>query len=125
MPDSFVVETTLPATPAELYEAWLDGKQHSEFTGARATSEARIGGAFTAWDGYIRGHIVDLYPNTKIVQEWTTTEFPGDAAPSRLEVHFNANNDGTTTVRMHHSNIPDGQGESYKDGWTDHYFNPM
>lgn len=125
MPDSFEVTTTLPATPAELYEAWLDGKQHAEFTGARATVEPRIGGAFTAWDGYIRGHIVDLFPNSRIIQEWITTEFPAEAEPSRVEITFQANNDGTTTLVMRHSNIPDGQGTSYEQGWHDHYFEPL
>jgi activator of HSP90 ATPase len=32
---------------------------------------------------------------------------------------------GGTKVTLIHTKIPDGQGESYKQGWDDFYFTPM
>ena len=28
-------------------------------------------------------------------------------------------------ITLKHWNIPDGDGEKYKDGWQEHYFEPM
>ena len=44
-------------TPKEVYEAYVDPKKHSEFTGSQATGKPVVGGKFTAWDGYILGQI--------------------------------------------------------------------
>jgi uncharacterized protein YndB with AHSA1/START domain len=38
----------IPAAPNAVYEAFMDAKKHSAFTGSKATSDARAGGKFTA-----------------------------------------------------------------------------
>src|SRR5437016_2680599 len=53
--DSLTLVTILPATPERVYHAWLDGAQHSAMTGGAATVDPHVGGAHTAWDGYITG----------------------------------------------------------------------
>lgn len=55
------------APPELVYEALLDAKKHSEFTGSPATANARVGSTFTAWDGYITGRNVELVRTKKIV----------------------------------------------------------
>ena len=48
--DSIEVSGVIPATPAQIWEAWLDGERHAAMTGAPATSEgAEPGDRFTAW----------------------------------------------------------------------------
>ena len=66
----------LRATPAEVYDALLDPKKHSAFTGSPATTNDKIGVEFKAWDGYISGKNLELVKNKKIVQEWETTAWP-------------------------------------------------
>ena len=68
----------IDATPKELYEAILDPKMHTKFTGAKATGSMEVGGKFTAYDGYISGVNLELEENKKIVQQWTSTDFPKD-----------------------------------------------
>ena len=64
--ESIEVAAEFKVSPKRLYEAWLDGKQHSAFTGgAEASVEARVGGEHTAWDGYIWGKIVTLEPHRR------------------------------------------------------------
>ncbi len=48
------------ATPNEAYEASVDARKHSAFTGSKATCDAGVGGEFTAWDGYISGKNLEL-----------------------------------------------------------------
>ncbi|TRO49126.1 hypothetical protein E2P47_01735 [Candidatus Bathyarchaeota archaeon] len=112
------------ASPHEIYEALLDPKKHSEFTGSAATGKAEIGGEFTAWDGYISGKILELEKDKRIVQEWTTTEWPKGYPPSKLELTFRQV-DGRTELTMIHSEIPADQEEELKQGWTDYYWEPL
>jgi activator of HSP90 ATPase len=58
------------------------------------------------------------------VQSWRTSEFAEGDADSRLEVLLAPVKRGTN-VTLRHSNIPAGQGASYKSGWVEHYFAPM
>ncbi len=115
----------IPATPAEVYEGFTDPKIHEAMTGAGATADARVGGAFTAWDGYISGTYLELVPGKKIVQTWSTTEWPDRAAPSRLELTFEPTGDGKTKLTMVHSNVPAEQKDMYDSGWHESYWQPM
>ncbi len=107
-----------------LYEAWLDGEEHSAFTGGAALVDASVDGAFTAWDGYISGTTIAMEPPHRIVQRWRTTEFPPESPDSRLEITFEEV-EGGTRITLIHSEIPDGQGQEYEQGWRDYYFKPM
>ena len=62
----------ISATPEEVYETFTDAKEHSEVTGSEATSDAKVGGSFTAWAGYISGKNIELEKGKKIAQEWIT-----------------------------------------------------
>ena len=124
MKTEFTVSTILPATPENVFEAWLSSGGHSAMTGSPAKVEARVGGAFTAWDGYITGKTLEMKPNSRIVQAWRTSEFSDENPDSRLEILLEPTKRGTKLTLIH-SNIPDDQAESYESGWDDNYFKPM
>jgi uncharacterized protein YndB with AHSA1/START domain len=124
MPDAFRTSTIVSALPERVYAAWMDSGAHSAFTGSDAKIDPTIGGKFTAWDGYIQGRTIDLLQGRRIVQIWRTKEFPHGSPDSRLEIQLESA-EGGTRLTILHSNIPEGQGERYKQGWTDNYFQPM
>lgn len=124
MPDSIQLSTVLPAAPEDIYLGWLSSREHSAFTGSPAEIDSRLGGKFTAWDGYIQGTTLELEPYQRIVQSWRTTEFPAGSPDSQLEVQLEAVEDGTKLTLIH-TEIPDGQGQTYYSGWEDFYFKPM
>ncbi len=124
MPESLTLSIELPTTPEQLYQAWLDSAGHAAFTGSPAEIDARPGGKFTAWDGYITGSTLELHPFDKIIQAWRTTDFPSSSPDSRLEVLFEPASGGTRLTLIH-TEIPDGQAEDYRQGWEDFYFTPM
>lgn len=124
MKNGFTLKTTLPAQPAQIYKAWLSTKGHSEMTGSPAKVNGRVGGKFTAWDGYIFGTTIELKSNERILQAWRTTEFPEDAPDSRLEISFEESGGGTR-VTLTHTNMPKDQIANYRQGWEDFYFQPM
>lgn len=124
MADSFELTTVLPVTPEDLYQSWMSSEIHSAMTGTECSIDASVGGAFTASDGYITGTTTELQPNKRIVQAWRTSEFPDGAPDSVLELILEGVPEGTR-LTLRHSNIPDGQGPDYKNGWQEHYFAPM
>ena len=117
-------KVVVPAPPQNVYEAFVKAKLHAAFTESPATGSGRVGGKFTAWDGYISGVNRELEPGRKIVQSWRTTEWPDGAEDSRLELTFKAVKGGTE-IRMTHSNVPAEQADSYKQGWDDFYWTPL
>ena len=78
----------IPAAPENVYEAFIYAKKHSAFTGSKATCDPKVGGNFTAWNGYISGKNLELEKAKKMIQEWITTEWPSGYPPSRLELIF-------------------------------------
>lgn len=124
MSDQIKLSATLSVKPKQIYNAWLNSKEHSAMTGSKATASTKVGGKFTAWDGYISGQNLELVPNKRILQSWRSTEFSKDSPDSYLLVKLEEINGGTK-VSLVHSEIPQGQGASYKKGWKDFYFTPM
>ena len=113
-----------PTTPQAIYEAWLDGDRHAAMTGAGATSDARVDGAFSAWDGYISGSYAELEQSHRILMSWRTTDFAPQDQDSRFEVTLTAENQGTR-VFFRHWDLPADSSEDYGQGWLDFYFTPM
>jgi len=122
--ESIEVSARFPVTPDRLYAAWLDSQEHTRFTGDTARVDPLVGGRFTAWSGWITGETLVLEPERRIVQSWRTTEFPEEAEDSQIEVRFESVTGGTRLTIVH-TNIPEGQGHQYEDGWIDYYFEPM
>jgi uncharacterized protein YndB with AHSA1/START domain len=123
--ESIGLSVRIPAKPADVFAAWLDSVAHGAMTGGgRAKIDPRVGGARMAWDGYIRGETLELEPGRRIVQSWRTSEFPAESGASRLEITLIAEGD-TTRLLLAHTEIPEGQGAQYQEGWVDHYFEPM
>jgi len=122
--ESIQVSCILPVDPSTIYRDWMSSKGHTLFTGGTAKIDPMPGGKFSAWDGYIWGENLELEIGKRIVQTWTTSNFPDGAAPSKIEVKFDVDPEGCK-ITLIHTNIPDGQGKEYELGWQEHYFLPM
>jgi activator of HSP90 ATPase len=114
----------IEAKPVDIYDAFLNEQKHTEFTGARATCDRRVGGKFTAWDGYISGKNMKLENGKRIIQEWKTTEWPSGYPPSVIEFTFKPRAGGTV-ISMTQTNVPATQANDYRQGWVDHYWTPL
>lgn len=111
------------ASPHQLYEAILDPEIHSNFTQARATNSRKAGGKFTAYDGYISGINLELDKDKKIVQKWTSTDFPEGHF---TEVAFEFKSEGKgTSLMFTQTNVPDKNYKEISKGWKDFYWKPL
>ena len=122
MPETITVSRVIPARAERIYTAWLDAGEHSKMTGQAATSGPD--GQFTAGDGYMEGTTTESTPFSRIVQRWRSKDFPEGAPDSTLTVTFEEKGEGTL-VTLVHAGVPDGLGQSFKDGWGQWYFDPM
>jgi uncharacterized protein YndB with AHSA1/START domain len=120
----FELSCILPASPEVVYDAWLDSKAHSLMTGGAAKISKRIGGAYSAWDGYITGETLALIPGKRIVQSWRTTEF-ADADPDSTIAVALAPAKAGTRLTLTHASVPDRLTDYENGGWRDNYFAPM
>ena len=123
MTTKFTVSDIIPASPRAIYDAWLDSKGHSKMTGDKAKMSAKVGDAYTAWDGYISGVNLELVPGERIVQSWRSTEFAEGDPDSKITVTLKAV-EGGTKLTLLHTRVPESQSNA-KAGWSEWYFEPM
>ena len=119
----FTVSATIPAIPKQIYDAWLSSKGHTAMTGSPARVSAKVGGRFSAWDGYISGKNLRLVLGRRIIQAWRTTEFAVSDPDSQIDIQFEKVASGTK-ITLHHIGIPPHQSD-YQSGWIECYFSPM
>ena len=125
MPYTYTLSTVIPASPAEVYEAWLDSIAHAEMTGGgEAVMSDEVGAEISALGGHITGRNLELVAPERIVQAWRTDEFDDETEESIVTILLQVTEDGTL-LTLEHSNVPD-QYKSYKEGgWQSNYFEPM
>ena len=121
---SYTLSTVIPASPVDIYRAWLDSIAHSEMTGGEAIMSDEVGADVSAWDGYITGRNLELVPGERIVQSWRTAEFDEEHADSIVTILLRETEDGTL-LTLEHSNVPDEHKSYEESGWQSNYFEPM
>jgi activator of HSP90 ATPase len=96
MPKTIRQSVTFPATPSDVYDALMTSRLHSKIIGGKAVISPKVGGRFSAYDGYCTGVNIELKPGK-----------------------------GGTRMTFTHTGVPDEQYESIKQGWIDFYWLPM
>jgi activator of HSP90 ATPase len=114
---------TFKTSPHELYEALMDSKKHSKFTGSAANISRQVNGKFTAYDGSLEGKNLELVPDKKIVQLWRSTDWP-EGHYSTASFSFKEITSGTR-LTFTQTGVPEDDYENIKQGWYDYYWNPM
>ena len=120
-----IVSSKLDTTPEFLYKFFIDSDMHTEITGSKAIISNNVGGKFIAWDGYIKGEVIYLEKNKKIIQKWRTTDFSDNDKASLLEITFEEIEENMTRLTLKHSELPTGTEEEYKNGWKNYYIKPL
>lgn len=112
------------APPGTIYELLSDSKTQSEFTGEKAVISRKIGGSFSALSGSIGGIIVDLSPNTRIVQAWRRLDFP-DGIFSMATFNLKPTADGGTELVLIHRGVPKDLIPEIELSWREKFWNKI
>ena len=113
-------EIEFNATPQQLYDALLDSKQFSEFSGRVAEINREVGGAFSLFKGHIIGRNLELIPNQRIVQAWRVVTWP-EGAYSIVTFELKPQGSGTHLV-LDHIGFPEGLHDHLAAGWEENYW---
>lgn len=124
MHDALRISEKFFVHPDILWNAWMDSREHSDFTESEAEIDPRPGGLFTAAKGYVNGKTLELDPGQKIIQSWRTKDFQESDSDSILELTFTEIPEGCL-LNLYHYNLPSETAEEYTRGWEEYYFKPM
>ena len=114
---------TFKASPHDVYEALMDSRKHSEFTGGKAVISRKIGGKFTAYDGYAEGANLELVKDKKIMQKWRADDWP-EGHYSTVTFELKKVEVGTK-LKFTQTGVPEDQYGQIGDGWVEFYWDDM
>jgi activator of HSP90 ATPase len=123
MAKTIVQSTRFRASPAALFELYVDAKKHSAVTGSRVAVSRRAGGRFWAFGGGLVGRNLLVSPGRLIVQSWRSRGWKRSDPDSILVLAF-GEAPGGGRVDMVHANVPDRDHAAIKSGWGKHYWRP-
>ena len=113
----------IKASPHEIFEAIMDSKKHSEFTGGKAVISRKINGKFTAYEGYIQGKNLNIIKDKKIIQSWTCVDWEPNEI-SKIIFYLKKIKDGTKIEFLQY-NLPDRFYKEISKGWKEHYWEKL
>lgn len=117
-------EIDFKAEPKRIYEALLDSKQFTAFSGGRAAEIHRdVGGTFSVFAGHIIGRNLELESNRLIVQAWRVVPWPeGIYSIARFELMSQAS---VTRLIFDHTGFPPELAEHLLSGWNENYWTAL
>lgn len=117
------LEVAYRASAERLYEALLDERRFTAWSGAEARIERSEGGAFRLVGGRVSGRNIELVANRRIVQAWhVATWAEGAYSIVRFELHPTA--EGTRVVLDHSGFAPEDLA-ARRAGWFRVYLDPL
>ena len=111
------------ASAARLFTLYMDSRQHSAATHAKAVVSRRPGGRFSAFDGMITGKMLAIVPNRMIVQAWRAKHWKNTDLDSTLVLTFCETRRGAQ-IDLVHVNVPDHDHKGVSNGWVTYYWKP-
>jgi uncharacterized protein YndB with AHSA1/START domain len=130
-------EVVFKASRKRVYEALTDAKQFNKVVQLSAAMQSggmapgskpvevspEVGGAFSAFGGYVSGRHIELVPNERIVQAWRAASWgPGQYSIARFEL---VEQGSGTKLAFDHTGFPQGQGAHLAEGWKTNYWEPL
>jgi activator of HSP90 ATPase len=131
-------EIAFTASPARLYEALTTAAEFDKVVqlsmamnsamrkvlGTAPTAiDARPGGAFSLFGGYVTGYNLELVPGTRIVQAWRAGSWdPGSFSIAKFVL---SQTPGGSELVFDHTSFPDGQAAHLAEGWHGNYWTPL
>ena len=112
------------ATPAMLYELFMDSEKHSAATGMPAKINPKVGGKWSAFGGMIGGKTLALVPDRMIVQSWRSSAWKKANPDSILVAQFEKSASGGATVYLTHIGVPEHDHKGVTQGWIKYYWDP-
>jgi len=116
-------DVAFKASPQRIYEALLDSKQFTAFTGSPAEIDPKEGGVFALFGGIVSGRNIELVRNQRIVQAWRPASWDqGIYSIVRFDLK---QQDSGSMIIFDHTGFPEGKYDGLLSGWNGHYWGPL
>jgi activator of HSP90 ATPase len=117
-----IKQTYIIKAPIEkVWDALVNAKTIEKWGGGPAKMQSTQMSQFSLWGGDIHGKNTKVVKNKKLVQEW----YGGDwEKPSKVVFEL-SQKDGKTTVKLTHTNLPEGEEKEFEKGWKEYYLGPL
>jgi uncharacterized protein YndB with AHSA1/START domain len=112
---------TINAPQSGVFDALMDSKKHSQFTGVPARISKKVGGAFTCYDDYIEGFNLEVQRPKLIVQAWKSKNWPRETW-SVVTFKLAKLAGGKTKLSFHQVGVPSSDFKAKNKGWDTHYW---
>ena len=118
------LEYQLSAPPQKVLELLTNAALIRRWSGSDAVIEAKEGGEFAMFDGWITGKVTKL-STKELGYTWKTSDWPADTKESEV-LYILEGRDGGTQITVHHTGLPtEEEATSHRSGWTDYFFDPL
>jgi len=108
------------ASPEELFDIFLDPKQHAAVIGSKVSVSAKEGDEFIAFDGHVKGRNLLIVPKRMIVQCWHGSVWNEGDLDSIQIMTFEKTSRGAQIILVH-ANCPD----QFTERWNELYWEPL
>jgi activator of HSP90 ATPase len=133
--ESIHQEPLIAASRHRVYQALTNAERFEHLTRFSAASksmdlrhdpariDARAGGAFALFGGYISGRIIELIPDELLVQAWRVGNWsPGVYSIARFQLYEQGSG---TRIAFDHTGFPIGAAGHLAEGWEQNYWEPL
>ena len=115
---------TFNCTPEDLFDVFMNSRDHAAVTGSTAHVTRKPGTHFVAYAGWIEGYTLDCKPGKEIVQAWRGKDWAkGDW--SLCTFRFTKMTGGRCKMVFTQVGIPQAKYKKVANGWTSFYWNKI
>jgi uncharacterized protein YndB with AHSA1/START domain len=113
------------ASPTEVFEAFTDSGIIAAWGGGLSVVEAKVGGHFELFDGWVKGEVTAFVPNKELGYTWKPEEWDRRTQPSKVHFRFMEHPAGTDVV-LEHTDFPSvEEADKHGEGWVNYVLDPM
>jgi hypothetical protein len=111
--------------PERLYQVYMSADEHARATGQPTAIDAREGGEFSAYGGYLTGRFIRLLPGQLIIQFWRSKHFNGSDPDAILSIAFRKNEYEQAETELVLTNVPNDMTRHDNSSWNQFYWEPF
>eukprot|EP01063_Lacrimia_lanifica_P038324 TRINITY_DN811_c3_g2_i1.p1 TRINITY_DN811_c3_g2~~TRINITY_DN811_c3_g2_i1.p1 ORF type:complete len:347 (+),score=204.68 TRINITY_DN811_c3_g2_i1:47-1042(+) len=110
--------------PSELWDALVNPAKASAYTRSNVTLNLTKGGDFSYMGGAISGHFESVDAPKGFVMKWRLDNWTSGHY-SDVTITLDSHEHNVTELKLAHTNIPYGEKDRVKMGWTNNFWNPI
>lgn len=112
------------SSPLQVYELLTNSRKMQSFSGKKVLLKAKVGSAFSFYNGDVTGILVDLSPGERLVQAWRHRKFPKGIF-SMATFNLTKSSQGGTQLILTHRGVPKELIPQICEDWRKLYWDKM